>query len=66
MSEKKLNHDYREPVLSIKENEALVVFGEAGEGKNTAIRSGLGVVLPSRILDIEQVIEITYDPHKED
>lgn len=43
-----------------------IVLGKTGEGKKTAIRSGLGAVLPSRILDIEQVTEITFDLHKED
>ncbi|EIN4845163.1 hypothetical protein LPD88_004642 [Salmonella enterica] len=45
---------------------ATIVLGKTGEGKKTAIRSGLGAVLPSRILDIEQVSEITFDPDKED
>lgn len=65
--------DYKKIAFSDKETEALlqncttkIVFGERRGGKKTAIRSGLGVVLPSHILDIEQVTEINYDPHKED
>lgn len=65
--------DYKKIAFSDKETETLlqncttkIVFGDTGDGKKTAIRPGLGVVLPSRILDIEQVTEITYDPHKED
>lgn len=52
--------DYKELALSDKEIEALLqncttkfVFGKTGEGKKTGIRSGLGAVLPSRILDME-------------
>lgn len=42
-----------------------IVLGKTGGGEKTAIRSGLGVVLPSRILDIE-LVTVFNDPHKED
>ncbi|WP_459496815.1 hypothetical protein [Erwinia amylovora] len=65
--------DYKKLAFSDKDIEALlqnfttkIVFGETGEGKKTSIRSGLGAVVLSRILDIEQVSEITFDPDKED
>ncbi|EBS5474719.1 hypothetical protein DUU00_22830 [Salmonella enterica subsp. enterica serovar Ohio] len=57
--------DYKFLALSDKEIEALLQKGKTGEGKKTDMRSGLGAVLPSR-LDIEQVTEITYAPHKGD
>ncbi|HAB5588784.1 TPA_asm: hypothetical protein GB227_22755 [Salmonella enterica subsp. enterica serovar Muenchen] len=58
--------DYKDLVLSDKEIEALLQKGKTGEGKKTDMRTGLGVVLPSRILGIEQLTEITYDLHSED
>ncbi|EDQ2484884.1 hypothetical protein ZW22_004391 [Salmonella enterica subsp. enterica serovar Oranienburg] len=52
--------DYKDLALSDKETEALlqncttkIILGKTGEGKKTDMRTGMGVVQPSRILDIE-------------